>query len=90
VSEEILAELLRDGVVFKGGDKEEAVLCTQQATYAVKLVETSNSLLLVPPARARGSRSRSRMLTLACHAERRGAACRSAVRAAGCGGGKCA
>ncbi len=37
-------------VVIKGEPSAEAVLCTAQSTYAVKIVETTNSLLLVPPA----------------------------------------
>ena len=36
-------------VVIKGAANAEAVLCTEQHTYALKIVETTNSLLLIPP-----------------------------------------
>lgn len=36
-------------VVIKGEPDAEAVLCTARRTYALKIVETTNSLLLVPP-----------------------------------------
>jgi sister chromatid cohesion protein DCC1 len=39
-----------NSVVIKGSLDEEAVLCTRDKTYALKLVETTNSLLLLPPA----------------------------------------
>jgi sister chromatid cohesion protein DCC1 len=51
----MLEEIVASGVVIKGGRDEEAVLCTATKTYALKQVETSNTLLLVPPpVRARG------------------------------------
>lgn len=34
---------------IKGQPDDEAVLCTSSATYALKHVETTNTLLLVPP-----------------------------------------
>lgn len=39
-------------VVIKGGEHEEAVLCTSSKTYAIKYVETTNLQLLVAPAAA--------------------------------------
>lgn len=33
---------------FKGQPDGEAVLCTSSATFAVKTVETTNSMLLLP------------------------------------------
>lgn len=36
-------------VVIKGGDRDDAVVCTQDKTYALKYVETTNLLLLIPP-----------------------------------------
>ena len=39
----------RRSVVVKGAADAEAVLCTGSRTYALKIVETTNSLLLVPP-----------------------------------------
>ena len=36
---------------FKGGPDEEAVLCTKDRTYAVKRVETSNTVLILQPTR---------------------------------------
>ncbi|CAI5462149.1 unnamed protein product [Closterium sp. Yama58-4] len=51
VEESMLAELLSDGLVIKGTPEEgdEAVLCTRSSTFALKLVTTTNLLLLVPP-----------------------------------------
>ena len=44
-----LLQRAREGeeLVFKGGPDEEAVLCTSDATYRLKRVETSNTLLLM-------------------------------------------
>jgi hypothetical protein len=36
-------------VVIKGGHGDDAVLCTVDKTFALKYVETTNALLLVPP-----------------------------------------
>jgi hypothetical protein len=36
-------------VVIKGGAGDDAVLCTNDKTYALKYVETTNLLLLLPP-----------------------------------------
>lgn len=36
-------------VVIKGATQEDAVLCTSDKTFALKLVETTNTLLLLPP-----------------------------------------
>jgi sister chromatid cohesion protein DCC1 len=49
VDERILKELLQDGLTIKGGPDDEAVLCTSAATYAIKYVSTSNTVLLIPP-----------------------------------------
>ena len=38
---------------MKGRPDEEAVLCTRKATYALKHVETTNALFLVPGASSR-------------------------------------
>ncbi|KAF8068237.1 dscc1 [Scenedesmus sp. PABB004] len=38
-----------EGVVIKGEPGGDAVLCTAAKTYALKLVETTNCLLLLPP-----------------------------------------
>lgn len=35
-------------LVFKGGENDKAVLCSDDKTYEVKEAETSNSLVLVP------------------------------------------
>ncbi|KAL0050702.1 hypothetical protein WJX82_005403 [Trebouxia sp. C0006] len=48
----ILDDICNGSVVIKGEPSAEAVLCTAQSTYAVKIVETTNSLLLVPPAQS--------------------------------------
>ena len=44
-----LTDLLAGSVVIKGEAAAEAVLCSENRTYALKIVETTNSLLLVPP-----------------------------------------
>ena len=36
-------------IVIKGSMEEEAVLCTETQTFAVKSLEVSNSLLLIKP-----------------------------------------
>jgi len=36
-------------VVIKGGQGDDAVLCTDDKTFALKYVETTNTLLLLPP-----------------------------------------
>ena len=38
---------IRDSI-FKGGENDKAVLCTDDKTYEVKEAETSNSLVLIP------------------------------------------
>ena len=35
-------------VIIKGNPQEDAVLCTDNLTYDIKLAETSNSLLVCP------------------------------------------
>ena len=55
VDEELLKEIIGTGVVIKGAPADEAVLCTSSKTYVLKQVETSNTLLLIPPA-VRGPR----------------------------------
>jgi hypothetical protein len=50
VDEELLQEIIRTGVVIKGAPAAEAVLCTASKTFVLKQVETSNTLLLIPPA----------------------------------------
>ena len=42
-------------VVIKGDSNDDAVLCTSNCTYAIKLVETSNTMLLVPPNEVKSS-----------------------------------
>ncbi|BBM99421.1 sister chromatid cohesion protein DCC1 [Marchantia polymorpha subsp. ruderalis] len=54
VDEALLQELLHSGLTIKGGREDEAVLCTSKATFAMKFVSTSNTVLLVPPS-PRGS-----------------------------------
>jgi hypothetical protein len=36
-------------VVIKGASEDDAVLCTSDKTFALKHVETTNALLLLPP-----------------------------------------
>ena len=56
VDEELLQEIIRTGVVIKGAPADEAVLCTASKTFVLKQVETSNTLLLIPPAVRRARR----------------------------------
>lgn len=36
-------------VVIKGSEHDDLVMCTHDKTYALKYVETTNTLLLLPP-----------------------------------------
>eukprot|EP00884_Botryococcus_braunii_P022985 jgi/Botrbrau1/9370/Bobra.354_2s0025.1 len=47
VDEEVLQDIILSRVVVKGRSEDEAVLCTESATYAVKSVETTNTVLLI-------------------------------------------
>ncbi|KAF6256903.1 sister chromatid cohesion protein Dcc1 [Scenedesmus sp. NREL 46B-D3] len=49
LDESLLDAITNDQVLIKGGKGDDAVLCTSSKTYALKLVETTNSLLLLPP-----------------------------------------
>ncbi|CAM8926546.1 unnamed protein product [Rhodiola kirilowii] len=49
VDEKLLPDVLHQRVTLRGQQDEDAVLCTQSKTYAVKFVGTSNSVFLVPP-----------------------------------------
>lgn len=40
--------LLFFSVTIRGEHQDEAVLCTDKATFDLKMADTSNSLLLVP------------------------------------------
>jgi hypothetical protein len=44
-----LPQLSPRRVVIKGSADDQAVLCTHNKTYALKSVETTNLLLLIPP-----------------------------------------
>lgn len=50
LDEKLLPHVLNERVVLRGQPDEDAVLCTQSKTYAMKFVGTSNSVMLVPPA----------------------------------------
>ena len=48
VDEELLGSIVNEGAVFKAVElSDKIVLCTSDKTYAVKSVETSNSILLI-------------------------------------------
>ncbi|KAI4353109.1 hypothetical protein L6164_002082 [Bauhinia variegata] len=49
LDEKLLPDFLHERVVLRGQPDEDAVLCTQSKTYAIKFVGTSNSVLLAPP-----------------------------------------
>ena len=92
VDEELLQEIISTGVVIKGAPADEAVLCTASKTYVLKQVETSNTLLLIPPrvradAGSRASAACSAFMTW--HLTRRGGAGgrrRADGGCSGCGG----
>lgn len=48
----MISTFLRSACI-KGQPHEDAVLCTSSATYALKHVETTNALLLIPPQHVR-------------------------------------
>ncbi|CAH9075666.1 unnamed protein product, partial [Cuscuta epithymum] len=47
LDENLLPEFLHQSVTLRGQPNEDAVLCTQSKTYALKFVGTSNSVLLI-------------------------------------------
>ena len=48
--DDALLDAIREGgVVIKGGDDDEAVLCTHDVTYAVKRVDSTNTMWLLRP-----------------------------------------
>lgn len=49
LDERLLPDILNQRVTLRGQPDEEAVLCTQSKTYALKFVGTSNSVFLIPP-----------------------------------------
>ncbi|EXB70695.1 hypothetical protein L484_023881 [Morus notabilis] len=49
LDEKLLPDILHQRVVVRGQPDEDAVLCTQSKTYAIKFVGTSNSVFLIPP-----------------------------------------
>ncbi|KAF8379128.1 hypothetical protein HHK36_028557 [Tetracentron sinense] len=49
LDEKLLPDILHNRVTVRGKPDEEAVLCTQSKTYALKFVGTSNSVFLIPP-----------------------------------------
>ncbi|KAL1314868.1 uncharacterized protein [Arachis hypogaea] len=50
LDDKLLPDVLHERVVIRGLPDEDAVLCTQSKTFAMKFVGTSNSVLLIPPA----------------------------------------
>ncbi|KAK3433872.1 hypothetical protein EUGRSUZ_D01150 [Eucalyptus grandis] len=48
LDEKLLDDVIHQRVFLRGHPDENAVLCTQSKTYAVKFVGTSNSVLLIP------------------------------------------
>ncbi|KAK9274126.1 hypothetical protein L1049_018940 [Liquidambar formosana] len=49
LDEKLLPDVLHQRVSLRGQPDEDAVLCTQSKTYAIKFVGTSNSVFLIPP-----------------------------------------
>ncbi|KAK9915250.1 hypothetical protein WJX75_006737 [Coccomyxa subellipsoidea] len=65
----MLQEIIDLGVTIKGLPDEEAVLCTRKGTYAVKHVDTTNFLFLVPPAKEGSSEKVTVAATAVAHLE---------------------
>ncbi|KAJ9563428.1 hypothetical protein OSB04_008588, partial [Centaurea solstitialis] len=49
LDEKLLPDVINQRISLRGQPEEDAVLCTQSKTYAIKFVGTSNSVFLVPP-----------------------------------------
>ncbi|GAB2272680.1 hypothetical protein Dimus_007502 [Dionaea muscipula] len=49
LDEKLLPDVLGQRVTLRGQPEEDAVLCTDSKTYAIKFVTTSNSVFLIPP-----------------------------------------
>ncbi|KAL5560713.1 hypothetical protein UlMin_036924 [Ulmus minor] len=49
LDEKLLPDIPNQRVVVRGQPDEDAVLCTQSKTYAIKFVGNSNSIFLIPP-----------------------------------------
>lgn len=49
LDEKLLPDVINQRISLRGQPQEDAVLCTQSKTYAIKFVGTSNSVFLVPP-----------------------------------------
>ncbi|XP_057981354.1 uncharacterized protein LOC131166790 isoform X2 [Malania oleifera] len=49
LDEKLLPDVLQQRVTLRGQPDEDAVLCTQSKTYAIKFVGNSNSVFLLPP-----------------------------------------
>ncbi|KAM1702607.1 hypothetical protein FF1_027884 [Malus domestica] len=49
VDQKLLPDVLHQRVTVRGQPNEDAVLCTESKTYAMKSVGTSNSVFLIPP-----------------------------------------
>ncbi|KAK4767111.1 hypothetical protein SAY86_014861 [Trapa natans] len=56
LDEKLLPDVFNQRVFIRGQPDDDAVLCTQSKTYAVKFVGTSNSVCLVPPSNQSGMR----------------------------------
>ncbi|RAL53976.1 hypothetical protein DM860_004447 [Cuscuta australis] len=49
LDEKLVPDFLHQSVTLRGQPDEDAVLCTESKTYALKFVGTSNSVCLIPP-----------------------------------------
>ncbi|KZV52344.1 hypothetical protein F511_32162 [Dorcoceras hygrometricum] len=49
LDDKLVPEVIHERVVLRGQPDEDAVLCTDTKTYAIKFVGTSNSVFLIPP-----------------------------------------
>lgn len=49
VDDATMQEIMAGGVVIKGEEGEDAVLCTSTRTFAMRTADTTNLVLLVPP-----------------------------------------
>eukprot|EP00958_Prasinococcus_capsulatus_P020803 scaffold2752_cov393-Prasinococcus_capsulatus_cf.AAC.42 len=49
MDDQLMNEIAQNGAAIKGEGDEDLVLCTHDTTYAMKMVNTSNTVLLFPP-----------------------------------------
>lgn len=66
IDEQLLQEIKDQGGTIKGREEDEAVLCTRTQTFALKHVQTTNTMLLITPSQ---DLSISDVITVAARSE---------------------